>query len=202
MQDDDKLLAARIARDYENDPIRDMPNIWALIGGDIDGIPPLYNVGSYTLGNTASAVVRKMCGADNGGGVFRTGRGFPLLGIMDGTSNTLLIGEKHVQRGTEGQGVIERDRQTGGAFNIVERYDNSIYDGQFFHGSTRPAGPAFPLATSPDEPGCKFGSRHAGGRVNFVFCDGHVQGLANSMDPVVLGRLSHATDGGVLAGDY
>ncbi len=202
LQDDDKLLAGRFARDYEKDPYRDIPAIWALIGGDIDGVPPHYNVGNYTLGATPSFLVRQMCGTTSGGGVFRTGRGFALTSISDGTSNTFLIGEKHVQRGTEGQGVFENSKQTGGAFNIVERYDNSIYDGQFFHGSTRPAGPAFPLALNTDEPGWKFGSRHSGGRVNFVFCDGHVRGIRNSIDPQTLGMLSHATDGGVVGSDF
>jgi prepilin-type N-terminal cleavage/methylation domain-containing protein/prepilin-type processing-associated H-X9-DG protein len=202
LQDDDKLLAARIARDFEQDGGRDMPPIWALIGGDIDGVPPQYTMGMYPYTSSASYVVRSLCGPTSGGGVFRTGRGFPLVGITDGTSSTLLIGEKHVQRGTEGQGLFERDRQSGGVFNLVERYDNTIYDGQFFHGCSRPAGQAYPLASSLDEPGWKFGSRHIGGRVNFVFCDGHVRGLRTSIDSQTLGMLSHVADGGVVVGDY
>jgi len=198
LQDDNRALAANFALDYQAGEFLGFPQMWALIGGDIDGVPPLYDVGSYRLAGSASAQVRAMCGPTHGHGAFRTGLGLPLTGITDGTSNTLLLGEKHVQRGTEGRGVFQKDSSFVGAVQVVASYDNSIYDGQFFHGCTRPAGPKFPLARTPDQAGWLFGSRHTGGGVNFVFCDGHVQSLRVSIDAATLGQLAHTDDGGVL----
>jgi prepilin-type processing-associated H-X9-DG protein len=84
----------------------------------------------------------------------------------------------------------------------VGGYDNSIYNGQFYHGCTRPAGAAFPLAKHPSESGWKFGSLHSGGVVNFAFCDGHVQGVRNSVSGRTLELLADKADGQVLPADY
>src|SRR5262249_46782270 len=78
--------------------------------------------------------------------------------IRDGTSNTTLIGEKHVQVGTFGE-------RSGG--------DSSIYNGDPNNEAAwRVAGPGNLLAQSPREPyNLQFGSWHTG-VCQFVMCDG------------------------------
>ena len=113
--------------------------------------------------------------------------GIPFAAITDGLSNTLLAGEKHVPRGTFGQ----------------PWGDSSYYNGDYRHSTLRAAGPAFPLAQSPNDQeaegavGYGFGSHHPG-ICPFVFCDGSVRSLVNSIDPNVLGLLASRDDGQVI----
>jgi prepilin-type N-terminal cleavage/methylation domain-containing protein/prepilin-type processing-associated H-X9-DG protein len=110
-----------------------------------------------------------------------SGVGLPLLSITDGTSNTLLIGEKHVQWGKFGQA----------------NNDRSIYDGYTVWGWGRGAGPGFPLVTSVNATSWAFGSYHPGVS-QFAFADGSVHALSTSLDPVVLGYLASINDGNAL----
>lgn len=101
--------------------------------------------------------------------------------ITDGTSNTLLIGEKQVPRNSFGVG-------TG---------DGSIFNGDHEWNYARWVGPTNPLATGPTDTTnwrLKFGGNHTG-MVMFVFCDGSVRGLATSTDTVTLGNLAQRNDG-------
>ncbi|MCU0705034.1 MAG: DUF1559 domain-containing protein [Fimbriiglobus sp.] len=195
---DDMAFAALCAQRFGNDSDGNKREVWALIGGDIDGMPPFHNVGGYDLSPSPS---QTMMGGPSGNGAI-DGRGISILGITDGTSNTVLAGEKHVQNGTEGRGVFSAQALNGGSASAQVGYDNSIYNGQYFHGCARPMGPYFPIARSPNESGWKFGSRHDGGHVNFVFCDGHVRSIKNTASPAVQWMLSVRNDGGVLPADY
>jgi prepilin-type N-terminal cleavage/methylation domain-containing protein len=104
--------------------------------------------------------------------------------ITDGLSQTLFVGEKHVPRGHFGQ---------------VEVDDNSVYNGDNGWTVFRAGGPESPIAKSPSEPsGGSFGSYHPG-VCQFVFGDGRVAPLANSIDLVTLGRLCHRSDGEPIA---
>jgi prepilin-type N-terminal cleavage/methylation domain-containing protein len=112
--------------------------------------------------------------------------------ITDGTSNTFLIGEKHVPRqhmnGDEG--------------------DCSIYDGNWKRTLGRVAGdgqasPGYvydlgqgPLdvAGGPDRYQRIFGSCHTG-VCQFVFCDGSVHALSNATPPATLRLLAVRNDG-------
>jgi hypothetical protein len=113
--------------------------------------------------------------------------GIPFAAITDGPSNTLLAGEKHVPRGTFGP----------------PWGDNAYYNGVYRHSTLRAAGPAFPLARSPNVQeaegavGYGFGSYHQG-ICPFAFCDGSVRSLVNSIDPNVLGLLACRDDGQVI----
>jgi hypothetical protein len=100
--------------------------------------------------------------------------------ITDGLSNTLMVGEKHVPLGQFGRGWS----------------DNSCYNGDYTLSTMRAAGPDFPLAKSPRETptGWVFGSYHPG-ICPFVFCDGSVRALRNSIDTGVLGLLACRNDG-------
>jgi prepilin-type processing-associated H-X9-DG protein len=128
-----------------------------------------------------------------------------MASITDGTSNTLLIGEKYIRP----------------VMRWGKNEDRSIYNGQFARVFRRAAGaptnvtnpPAapFPLVsniqdawtgqTPVRETFQRFGGWHTG-LCQFVFCDGSVKGIRNSVDDVTLGRLAERADGLVISGDY
>jgi prepilin-type processing-associated H-X9-DG protein len=102
------------------------------------------------------------------------GVGIRLQDLTDGSSNTLLMGEKHLQTADVGVGSI----------------DGCIYSATPAGMSFRQAGTNYPLAQGPTTPqGGQFGSWHTG-TVNFVFGDGRVQGLTTSIAPSTLGFLA------------
>jgi hypothetical protein len=130
--------------------------------------------------------------------------------ITDGTSNTLLVGEKHIRPGSR-NGMNE---------------DRSIFSGSNANTFSRLAGipPAgvtqvdgvtqYPL--SPEErdatmatstpPGLYdsntiFGGPHPG-ICMFVFCDGSVKSVRNTVDLVTLTRLAVRNDGQPITEDY
>jgi ATP-binding cassette, subfamily B, bacterial len=114
--------------------------------------------------------------------------------VTDGLSNTLLIGEKHVQNTMFGQ-------QAAG--------DNSIYNGDDIHTIVRVAGRQTPgpidrpFAGSPTDsyrPDERFGSYHVGG-CQFVLCDGSVRMISTTVDIDTLTRLAVRNDG-LPVGDY
>ena len=114
-------------------------------------------------------------------GMFRLGTqgiGLKLAQIPDGLSNTIMIGEKHVQLG-----------QFGKAPN-----DCSIYDSNNISCSTRSAGLNFPLAPSITATGAKYGSYHVG-ICQFAFGDGSVHPIRLSIDPQILDYLANVADG-------
>jgi len=109
-----------------------------------------------------------------------------LRDILDGTSQTFLIGEKHVPRSKYGQ--------SGPSWG-----DGAIYNGDFPRNYTRIAGQTkFNLGQGPTDVSgpwhCKFGSDHPG-ICQFVFTDGHVSALSNTTDMLVLNRLAVRDDG-------
>jgi prepilin-type N-terminal cleavage/methylation domain-containing protein/prepilin-type processing-associated H-X9-DG protein len=132
-----------------------------------------------------------------------------LSSITDGTTNTFLVGEKHVP---------------AGMFGRLKVGDGSIYCGVWSTYSGRIAGVGVPLAQGPNDvtptpaiprpagstgtwrPGNdavwakKFGSWHSG-VCQFAFCDGSVHAIRNSIDEVTLARLACRNDGQVV-GDY
>jgi hypothetical protein len=97
--------------------------------------------------------------------------------ITDGLSNTIFVGEKHVQLGQFGRGA-----------------DCSTYNGD--HGcSFRWGGPGYSgLARSPQDSGTRFGSYHPG-LCQFVMGDGSVRVLPNSIAVTTLGLLTSRNDG-------
>jgi hypothetical protein len=104
-----------------------------------------------------------------------------------------LAGEKHVPQGMFGRAKVG---------------DGSIYNGVWTTYSGRCAGPDDPLAkgpndVSPSTRGDAFYARRFGSWhpqvCQFVFCDGRVQAIRTSIDPVNLRRLAVRNDGEPIA---
>ena len=115
--------------------------------------------------------------------------------ISDGTSNTFLIGEKHIPVKWFGIGISGGNN--GG--------DGSIYNGDHEWHFCRVAGPNYPLATSPTDSSALatsnhhsiFGSYHSG-VVQFVFCDASVRALTPGIATATLALLAQRADGQVI----
>jgi prepilin-type N-terminal cleavage/methylation domain-containing protein len=114
-------------------------------------------------------------------GSFRLGSGFRFTDFIDGQSNTLLVGEKHVPTGREGYGWL----------------DCSIYNGNYGSCCERSASRLYPLTTNPKDTGWKFGSRHTT-IVQFCFADGSVRGIPEAINPYTLELLGTRNDGMVI----
>src|SRR5262249_5807000 len=101
--------------------------------------------------------------------------------IADGTSNTMLMGEKHVRPTRFG----ESDE------------DNSVYNGVSPFSHIRVAGPGYEVALSPTDTtnaSLIFGSYHQL-LCNFLLADGHVISLRNGIGGTVLSRPVLRDDG-------
>jgi len=117
--------------------------------------------------------------------------------VTDGTSKTLLIGEKHVPTRAFG---LYRDK-----IYLSKIYaDNSIYNPDDVRTFGRWAGPGYGLAQSPDEESDVmaqiYGSNHAG-ICQFVFVDGSVHTVETGIDTTALGYLAARNDEQVISGD-
>jgi type II secretory pathway pseudopilin PulG len=94
--------------------------------------------------------------------------------VTDGLSNTLFIGEKHV--------------------NVKKlNYEGSIFNGD--HGNSfKKAGVGAPLVRNPQATSGNFGSWHPG-VCQFVLGDGSVRAIRNEVDLTTLGYMVHRWDG-------
>jgi prepilin-type N-terminal cleavage/methylation domain-containing protein len=110
--------------------------------------------------------------------------------ITDGTSNTLLLGEKHVRIGHFGE---DGDG------------DKAYYSGYSYDTAQRNAGASYPLAHDPYDSNSNhrdmFGGPHPGVCL-FALADGHVLGLSTNIDLQNLGRLANRKDGEVVTFDH
>jgi prepilin-type N-terminal cleavage/methylation domain-containing protein len=102
--------------------------------------------------------------------------------ITDGTSNTLLAGDKHMHTKH---------------LNDPAKSDGPAYNGDKGH-SHRSVGPSRPLAKGPmDTVTSRFGSWHTS-VTNFVLCDGSVRSIQNNANATTLGWLAGKDDGQVI----
>jgi prepilin-type N-terminal cleavage/methylation domain-containing protein len=103
--------------------------------------------------------------------------------ISDGTSNTLLAGDKQVPLNFQA---------------MIEGGDASAYNGESSIVAARVAGIGTPLGQSQSEIfNFNFGSTHPG-VCQFVFLDGGVRALSNTIEPATLGLLAGREDGQVI----
>lgn len=112
-----------------------------------------------------------------------------LKDITDGTSQTFLVGEKHSVKSMWGQ--------SGPSWG-----EGAIWNGDFPRNFSRIGGQTkWNLGQAPDDMTgpwhCKFGSWHAG-VCQFLFADGHVVSLANTIDMDTLQKLACRNDGQVI----
>jgi prepilin-type N-terminal cleavage/methylation domain-containing protein len=122
-------------------------------------------------------------------------------GIPDGTSNTLLIGEKHIRYTTingAGYGTNEDRSVFGSNYNSFLRFAGIATTDQ----SARPLqiyspDPIWNIQAVSNQ---AFGSRHDG-VCQFVLCDGSVKAISNSIDINTLTNLANRQDGQVV-GNY
>jgi len=114
---------------------------------------------------------------DAANGIFwRKGRPLGAAHVKDGLSNTVMVGEKHIQN-----------------FDFGGSTDSSIFNGDH-DGSYRKLGTGVLLARGPQDSGKRFGSYHPG-ICQFVFADGSVVPLSVSIDATTLDRLANRKDG-------
>ena len=112
--------------------------------------------------------------------------------IVDGTSNTFLLGEKHVREGHFGE---------------AGDGDRAYYSGLSYNTAQRTAGKNYPLAQNPHDNGpsnhyaSMFGGPHQG-VVLFAFVDGHVTPISIGIDQDNLRRLANRADGEVITADH
>lgn len=98
--------------------------------------------------------------------------------IVDGTSNTVFIGEKHVRPSRFG----------------IAQEDGAIYNGDHPGNFSRCGGPGYPLAKHPtDRFRNNFGSYHDG-ICNFLLGDGSVRNVSVYISTDILGRLTVRND--------
>ena len=142
-------------------------------GSTVLGVPSDYAACVGDTGTAPTGGVFQLVNSNHTGAITR------ITDITDGTSNTLMIGEKHVQVGS---------------------LNDPITDGLIFSGSEqqtyqRRAGASYPLALNPTvTPNNQFGSWHTG-VCQFVFADGSVHALRNSTPGSTLAVLANRNDG-------
>src|SRR5262249_18707219 len=105
--------------------------------------------------------------------------------ISDGTSNTLMVGERHVKPGTTDE-PIRREPFWADAFNL---YTTSASFLNINNSYMKPDYEACTTLTG-NANYCKYGwgSFHAGG-INFLWADGHVSMIPDTIDQTIFAAL-------------
>ena len=130
---------------------------------------------------------------NSGTGVIRHGMSLTTLDIHDGTTNTIMIGEKRLCLATLGQGVGDDDHgySIGWDVDTVSRTD------------FRPAPDPIKNCTVGCDPiwNGRFGSSHSGG-FNAAMADGSVRRIGYSVSEATFTNLGNTADGNLLQNDY
>jgi prepilin-type processing-associated H-X9-DG protein len=142
----------------------------------VAGVPGDYAANIGTTG--ADYTLTSQFGDVPPNGAYRAFKGLGPKEFTDGMSNTILIGEKHVPK----------DKF------MKFPWDCGIFDGHNPICNTRCGGPGYPVATTREDLGWKFGSYHPG-LCQFVFCDGSVHTVTSHIPEVTLGLLCQRNDG-------
>jgi prepilin-type N-terminal cleavage/methylation domain-containing protein/prepilin-type processing-associated H-X9-DG protein len=121
-----------------------------------------------------------------------------LVQITDGTSNTLMVGEKQMCLTVLGQGKnVDNVGYTWGYdFGGPGNWDNTL--GNPNYQVVQDQSGANCTATMNSDGGSHgFGSSHTG-KMNAVFCDGAVNGISYSVTPTVFQNLCNISDGNTI----
>ena len=125
-----------------------------------------------------------------------------IANVTDGTSNTLLIGEKHV-RWLNAAGTARFVFGTGDDRSVYSETNHNNFRrfaGLGYDGVQYSIARYVESASVQAVDNRKFGSRHPG-VCQFVLCDGSVVGIKETIDITVLSNLSERDDGQVI-GNY
>jgi prepilin-type processing-associated H-X9-DG protein len=103
----------------------------------------------------------------------------------------MMFGEKHVPLNLLGIGRITTGGPIGG--------DGSVYNGDDEESFVRCAGPGYGIVSDPKSAlgAFRFGSVHSG-VCQFVFCDGRVKAINNSVNTTMLQRYALRDDGQII----
>jgi prepilin-type N-terminal cleavage/methylation domain-containing protein len=160
--------------DPGNLSVTGQPNDYAASTGDTNVVP---TTGVFTFDNGSFTQLKE--------------KGRRIADITDGTSNTVMIGEKHL-RSSNPEGA----NPPGTLYD--PNYDIIAYSAGIQGSYHRRGGASWPLAQSPTTPqNMQFGSWHPG-IVQFVLADGSVRGLRTSVPGTTLGYLTNINDGNVI----
>lgn len=162
-----------------------------------DSAPATWPATTYNSAGTVTSTICDVASANyvgvygigepgvDGDGIFSRNSHIAIGDVTDGTSQTLLVGERN-------HGLAPATWV--GAVTNAELYPYN--SSNFVLGHTGESnGPANPVDIN------NFASRHTGG-VNFVFADGHVQFLTNSVSQSVYLALSTCAGGEPLGGGF
>jgi prepilin-type N-terminal cleavage/methylation domain-containing protein len=138
-------------------------------------VPPL------TGGKVTHALCDYAAANKEGTGAVRQFEPVRIANITDGTSNTLLVGEKRINRGLLGSKQTDDNQGYSSGFNF-----------DTIRKTTRPPAPDYSAPTG-DGAGL-FGSSHTG-VLNFVLADGSVRTIPYSINPTVFLYLGQKDDG-------
>jgi prepilin-type N-terminal cleavage/methylation domain-containing protein len=156
-----------------------------------DGSPPWTTTYCGSNGIGSHAVECITTGAEPALKLVSWKYGTTFAQVTDGLSNTLMIGEKHLNPDHLG------DYHYG---------DGTFYNDDWPVSYARFAGPSYPLAILPTDPipsdvlSGRFGSWHSNGTCGFAMGDGSVQRLLPTIDSTVLGHLAVINDGHIIPG--
>jgi prepilin-type N-terminal cleavage/methylation domain-containing protein/prepilin-type processing-associated H-X9-DG protein len=125
-----------------------------------------------------------------------------ILEITDGTSTTLLVGEKRMNRSLLGEAQADDFIGYTSGFDDEVVRSTTRQPAADYSRRTDPLLDPAGIGTGPDDGGKRFGSSHPG-RFNAVFADGSVHSLSYSIDPRTFSYLGNKSDGQVLdASDF
>jgi prepilin-type N-terminal cleavage/methylation domain-containing protein len=171
-------------------------NDFTPVGGGLSDYGACFGTDANNANSNGAIIpTRHLMSVDaSGQPIVATWRGqFGLLGIIDGTSNTLLFGEKHI-RPNSLRGKNEDRSIFGGQNNSVRRMAG--------HGAN---GDLRPLRAPEDQTGANantsFGGPHSG-VCQFVFADGTVRAVPLSVSLQTLTYLIVRNDGQVVNIDF